>query len=81
MSSKLIELQKSPSPALIKEILKLEAFKIINHHIALTVTEIQMTKKYLKNALKMLAVVSGVREVYLDHTNYARYNTHQNISK
>ena len=80
MSSKLIELQKSPSPALIKEILKLEAFKIINHHIALTVTEIQMTKKYL-NVLKTLAVVSGVREVYLDHTNYARYNTHQNISK
>ena len=34
-----------------------------------------MTIKYLKD----VSVVSGVREVDLDHTNYARYNTYQHV--
>ena len=34
-----------------------------------------MTIKYLKD----VSVVSGVREVDLDHINYARYNTYQHV--
>ena len=42
VSSKLIELRKSPSPALIEEILKLEASKDIKQHtVSTTVTEAQ----------------------------------------
>ena len=68
MSSKLIELGKSPSPALVEQILKLEDFKDIKQHIvSTTVTESQMTIKYLKNVSTMLAVVSAVTEVDLDH--------------
>ena len=68
MSSKLIELRKSPSPALVEQILKLEDFKDIKQHIvSTTVTESQMTIKYLKNVSTMLAVVSAVTEVDLDH--------------
>ena len=68
MSSKLIELRKSPSPALVEQILKLEDFKDIKQHIvSTTVTESQMTIKYLKNVSAMLAVVSAVTEVDLDH--------------
>ena len=36
VSSKLIEFQKLSSPALVKEILKLETFKDIKQHIVLT---------------------------------------------
>ena len=36
MSSKLIELRKSPSPALVEQILKLEDFKDIKQHIVST---------------------------------------------
>ena len=40
VSSKLIELRKSPSPALVEEILKLEASKDIKQHtVSTTVTE------------------------------------------
>ena len=75
MSSKLIELRKSPSPALVEQILKLEDFKDIKQHIvSTTVTESQMTTKYLKNVSTMLAVVSAVTEVDLYHINYARRN-------
>ena len=56
VSSKLIELRKSLSPALVEEILKLEAFKNIKQHIvSTTVTESQMTNHkvfegFVKNA-------------------------------
>ena len=44
VSRKLMELQKLPSPALIKKLLKLEAFTDIKQHIvSATVTESQMT--------------------------------------
>ena len=72
VSNKLIELRKSPSLALVEEILKLEAFKDIKQPI---VIESQMTIKYLKDVSTTLAVVSAVREVDLDHINYARHNT------
>ena len=50
MSSKLIELRKSLSPALLDEILKLEAFKDIKQHIVSTAgTEYQVTIKFLKD--------------------------------
>ena len=53
LSSKLIQLQNSPSPALFEEILKLEAFKDIKQPIVpTTVTESQMIKKYLKDVSK-----------------------------
>ena len=62
--SKLIELRKSPSPALVEEIMKLDSFKDINQHIvSATYTESQMTVKYLKDMSTMLAIVSAVREV------------------
>ena len=64
MSSKLIELRKSALPALVEEILKLEAFKDITQYIvSITVTESQMTVNHLKDVSTMLAVVSEVREV------------------
>ena len=70
-------LRKSPSPALVEEILKLETFKDIEQHIvSTTVTESRMTIKYLKDESTMLAVVSAVREVDFDHMNYARHNTY-----
>ena len=50
MSSKLIELRKSLSPALLDEILKLEAFKDIKQHIVSTAgTGYQITIKFLKD--------------------------------
>ena len=50
MSSKLIELRKWLSPALLDEILKLEAFKDIKQHIVSTAgTEYQITIKFLKD--------------------------------
>ena len=53
LSSKLIQLQKSPSPALFEEILKLVAFKDIKQPVVpTTITESQMTKKYLKDVSK-----------------------------
>ena len=80
MSSKLIELQKSQSPALVEVILKLEAFEDIKQPIvSIIVTESQMTIRYLKDVLKILAVVSAVREVDLDHVIYARHNTYQHV--
>ena len=80
MSSKLIELRKSPSPALVEQILKLEDFKDIKQHIvSTTVTESQMTTKYLKNVSTMLAVVSAVTEVDLDHINYSRHNMYSHV--
>ena len=43
-SSKVRESRKLPSPALVEQILKLEAFKEIKQHIvSITVTESQMT--------------------------------------
>ena len=72
VSNKLIELRKPPSRALVEEILKLEAFKDVKQPI---VIESQMTIKYLKDVSTTLAVVSAVREVDLDHINYARHNT------
>ena len=78
MSSKLIELRKSRSPALVEEIFKLEAFKNIKQHIvSITATDSQITIKYLKDVSTMLAAVSAVREVDLDHISYARHNTYQ----
>ena len=69
MSSKLIELRKSPSPALVEEILKLEAFKDIKQHtVSTTVTESQLSQltiKYLRDVSTMLAVVSAARDVDL----------------
>ena len=57
VSSKPIELQQSPSPALLKEIMKLEAFKDIKQHtVSTTVTESQLTIKYLKDKSTMLAL-------------------------
>ena len=76
-SSKLIKLQKSLSSALLKKILKLEAFKDIKQHtVSTTVTKSQMAIKYLKAVSAMLAVVSALREVDLDHLNYVRRNTY-----
>ena len=81
VSSKLIEIRKLPSPALFKIILKLEAFKDTKQHIvSTTITESQMTIKYLKDVLTMLAVVSAVRENDLDHTIYARHNKYQHVN-
>ena len=80
MSSKLIELRNSQPPALVEEILKLEAFKDIKQHIvSTTVTESQMTIKYLKDVSAMLAVVSAVTVVDLDHINYVRHNKYQHV--
>ena len=80
VSSKLIELRKSPSPALIKEILKLEACKVIKQHVVSTpVTESQMPIKYLKDVSTVLAVISAVREDGLCHINYARHSTYQHV--
>ena len=60
--------------------LKLEAFKNIKQHIvSATVTESQMTIKYLKDMSTMLAVLFSIREVDLDHINYARHNTCQHV--
>ena len=65
-SLKLIQLQKSPSLALIKEILKLKVSKDIKQHVlSTTVTESQMTLKYLKGVSTKLVVVSTGREVGL----------------
>ena len=78
MSRNLIELQKSASPALVKKILKLEAFKNIEQHIvSITITESQMAIRYLNHVSTMLAVASAMRKVDLDHINYARHNTYQ----
>ena len=80
VSRKLMELQKLPSPALVKKLLKLEAFTDIKQHIvSTTVTESQMTIKYLKDVSTILAVVSGVREVDLHQMNYVRHNTYQQL--
>ena len=80
MSSKLIELRKSPSTAIVKEMLKLEAFKDIKQPIvSIIVTESQMTINYMKDVSRMLTVVSAVREVDLDHINYARHNRYQYV--
>ena len=80
VSSKLIELRKSPSPTLVDEILKLEAFKNMKHHIvSTTVTESQLTINYLKDVSTMPTVSSAVREVDLDHINDARHNTCQHV--
>ena len=80
MSSKLIELRKPPSSALVEEVLKLEAFKNIKQDIvSTTVTESQMTTKYLKDVSKMLPVVSTVRKIGLNHINYARHNTYEGV--
>ena len=63
MLSNLTELRKPPSPALVEEIRKLDAFKDINQYIVSTTgTESQMTIKYLKDVSTMLAIVSAVRE-------------------
>ena len=43
-----------------------------------TVTESQMTIKYLKDMSIMLAIVAAVREGNLDHISYARHNTYRN---
>ena len=73
-------LRKSPSLALVEEILKLETFKDIKQHIVSTiVTESRITIKYLKGKSTMLPVVSTVREVDLDHINCARHNTYQHL--
>ena len=81
VSSKLIEIRKLPSPALFKIILKLEAFKDTKQHIvSTTITESQMTIKYSKDVLTMLAVVSAVRENDLDHTSYARHSKYQHVN-
>ena len=81
VSSNLIEIRKLPPPALFKIILKLEAFKDTKQHtVSTTVTESQMTIKYLKDVLTMLAVVSAVRENDLDHTSYARHNKYQHVN-
>ena len=78
VSSNLIELRKSPSPALVEKILKLETFKNIEQHIvSTTITESQMTIMYLNPVSTMLAVASAVTKVDLDHINYARGNTYQ----
>ena len=62
VSSKLVELRKSPSPALVEKILKLEAFEDIKQHTgSTTVTESQMTISCLGDLSTMLAVVSAVR--------------------
>ena len=58
-----MQLQKSPSPTIIEEILKLEAFKDIKQHIVpIFGTKSQMTLEYLRDGSTMLAVVSAVRE-------------------
>ena len=58
----LIELLKLPSPALVGEILKLEALIDIKQDIVSTTsTESRVTVKYLKDMSTMLAVVSAVR--------------------
>ena len=78
VSRNLIELQKSPSPAPVEKILKLEAFKNIEQHIvSTTITESQMAIKYLNHVSTILAVASAVKKVDLDHINYARHNTYQ----
>ena len=75
-----MKLQKPTSPALVKKLLKLEAFKDIKQHIvSTTVTESQMTIKYLKDVSTILPVVSGVREADLDQINYVRHNTYQQL--
>ena len=38
-----------------------------------------MTTKYLKNVSTMLAVVSAVTEVDLDHINYSRHNMYSHV--
>ena len=38
-----------------------------------------MTLKYLKDVSTIPAVVSAVREVDLDHINYARCNTYHHV--
>ena len=38
-----------------------------------------MTIEYSKNVSTMLAVVSAVRKVDLDHTNYARHSKYQHV--
>ena len=58
--SKLIELRKSPLPALVKEIIKLDAFKDIKQHIVSTMgSESQVTVMYLKDVSAMLAIISA----------------------
>ena len=52
VSSKLIELRKSPSPPLVGEILKLEAFKEIKQPIvSINVTESQITNKVFEGCV------------------------------
>ena len=56
-------MRKSPSPALVEEIMKLDAFKDNEQHIVSTTgTESQIMVKYLKDVSTMLAIVSAVRE-------------------
>ena len=55
VSSELIELLKSPLPALVEEILRLEPFKVIKQRIvSTTIPEFQMIVKYLKDMPTML---------------------------
>ena len=80
VSCKLKELRKSPTGALVYETLKLEAFKDIKQHIvSTTVTKFQMAIKYFKDVSTMLAVVTAIREVALDGTNYASHNKYQHV--
>ena len=46
------------------------------HIVSTTVTESQMTIKYLKNVSTMQAVISAVTEVQLNHINYARHSVY-----
>ena len=60
--------------------LKLEAFKDIEQHIVCrTGTGSQITIKYLKDVSTMLAIVSAIRDVDLDHINFDRHNTYQQV--
>ena len=80
VSRKLIDLRKSPPPVLAEEILKLVAFKDIKQHtVSTTDAKSQMTIKYLRDVSTIPAVIFVVREVDLNHINYARHNTYQHV--
>ena len=58
--SKLTELRKSPVPVLVKELIRLDAFKDIKQHSVSTMgTESQVTVMYLKDVSTMLAIISA----------------------
>ena len=49
----------------------------MKQHIVLTIVpKSQMTIRYSKNVSTMLAVVSAVTEVDLNHISYARHNVY-----